>query len=165
MNRSRFRVPRSLFVAAVLVVLARPAAAHPVPFSYIDVRVDGRIIEVSVVAHAWDLIHDLNLGPETTDERFLDSATLQAQASAIAALFGGRLRVEADGQTLIAGPWSAPEALMDRLSVRMRAQYEAVGPPGVVRVSAVMFPYDPVHQTFLNVYEGGQLSAQAILSV
>jgi len=165
MNGSRFHVPRALFVAAVLVVLARPAAAHPVPFSYIDVRVDGRVIEVSVVAHAWDLIHDLNLGPETTDERFLDSATLQAQAAAMAAIFGGRLRVEADGRTLTAGPWSAPEALMDRLSVRMRAQYEAVGPPGVVRVSAVMFPYDPVHQTFLNVYEGGQLSAQAILSV
>ncbi len=84
-----FPVPCSaLFCAAVLVAIARPAAAHPVPFSYIDVRVDGRVIEVSVVAHAWDLIHDLNLGPETTDERFLESSTLQAQAAAIAAIFG-----------------------------------------------------------------------------
>ena len=134
------------------------------PFSYIDVRVDGRVIEVSVVAHAWDLIHDLKLGPETTDERFLESSTLQAHAAAIAAIFGSRLRVEADGQPLTPGPWSPPEALMDRLSVRMRTTYEPSGPPGVVRVSAVMFPYDPVHQTFLNVYEAGELRAQAILS-
>ena len=164
--RSPFLVQRSPFVlAALLLALARPAAAHPVPFSYIDVRVDGRVIEVSVVAHAWDLIHDLNLGPETTDERFLEPSMLATQAAAMAAIFGSRLRVESDGRTLTAGPWSAPEALMDRLSVRMRARYEAAGPPGVVRVSAIMFPYDPVHQTFLNVYEGGQLSAQAILSV
>src|SRR6188474_1933671 len=93
--RSPFNVPcspfiwwRALICAAVFVAIARPVAAHPVPFSYIDVRVDGRTIEVSVVAHAWDLIHDLNLGPETTDERFLDSATLQAQAAAMAAIFG-----------------------------------------------------------------------------
>src|SRR5688572_31688138 len=118
--RSPFRVPRFPFVlAALLLALARPAAAHPVPFSYIDIRVDGRIIEVSVVAHAWDLIHDLKLGPETTDERFLEPAFLQARAQAISAIFESRLKVEADGQALVAGPWSAPEALMDRLSVRV----------------------------------------------
>jgi hydrogenase/urease accessory protein HupE len=30
-------------------------------------------------------------------------------------------------------------------------------------VSAAMFPYDPQHRTFVNVYEGGGVSAQAIL--
>ena len=162
----RRAVPRLLIILVALVLApARPAVAHPVPFSYIDVHVNGSVIEVSVVAHAWDLIHDLNLGPDTTDERFLEPSFLRAQAQAIGAIFGARLRVDADGQTLTAGPWSAPEALMDRLSVRMRARYEAAGPPGVVRVTTVMFPYDPVHQTFLNVYENGQLRAQAILSV
>src|SRR5207302_1458145 len=28
---------------------------------------------------------------------------------------------------------------------------------------ALMFPYDPAHQTFVNVYEGGSLTSQAIL--
>jgi hydrogenase/urease accessory protein HupE len=164
--RSRFHVPHSLFVLVTLwLAFVRPVAAHPVPFSYIDVRIDGQTIEVSVVAHAWDLIHDLNLGSDMTDERFLDSSFLQSQAGAIGAIFGARLKIEADGRTLSAGPWSPPEALMDRLSVRMRARYEAAGPPGVVRITTVMFPYDPIHQTFLNVYEGGDLSAQAILSV
>lgn len=164
-ERGRRTVARSVLAVAVLALAAiRPVSAHPVPFSYIDVRVDGGIVEVSVVAHAWDLIHDLNLPEGTTDEQFLDAASLQAHASAIAAIFGARLRVEADGRTLTAGPWSAPEALMDRLSVRTQARYDASGPPGVVRVTAVMFPYDPVHQTFLNMYENGQLNAQAILS-
>src|SRR5205807_5489185 len=34
---------------------------------------------------------------------------------------------------------------------------------GTVAVQAVMFPYDPAHQTFVNVYEGGSLTSQAIL--
>src|SRR4029077_7824447 len=30
-------------------------------------------------------------------------------------------------------------------------------------VTAILFPYDPAHQTFLNFYEGGALTSQAIL--
>src|SRR6185503_1026744 len=32
-----------------------------------------------------------------------------------------------------------------------------------LRVRAALFPYDPAHQTFLNVYEHGELQTQAIL--
>jgi hydrogenase/urease accessory protein HupE len=39
------------------------------------------------------------------------------------------------------------------------------GTPGVITVSAHMFPYDPVHQTFVNVYEGDELVTQAILDL
>jgi hydrogenase/urease accessory protein HupE len=46
----------------------------------------------------------------------------------------------------------------------MRSRYVAGPAPGSVAVTASLFPYDPVHQTFLNVYEGPELSAQAILS-
>ena len=31
--------------------------------------------------------------------------------------------------------------------------------------TAVLFPYDPVHQTFVNIYEDGALRHQAILDV
>ena len=36
-------------------------------------------------------------------------------------------------------------------------------PPGVITVAAALFPYDPAHQTFVNVYEGNALVTQAIL--
>ena len=32
-----------------------------------------------------------------------------------------------------------------------------------IRVNAVIFPYDPVHQTFINVYENDELRHQVIL--
>jgi len=35
--------------------------------------------------------------------------------------------------------------------------------PGRLNVSGALFPYDPSHQTFVNIYEGGALRRQAIL--
>ena len=55
-------------------------AAHPVPFSYVDARIQPGAIDVTVVAHIFDLANDLKLQPP---ERLLDAATLAAQASAI----------------------------------------------------------------------------------
>src|SRR3954471_19383096 len=43
--------------------LARPVAAHPVPFSYLDVQVQPSSVEVSLVAHIFDLAHDLQISP------------------------------------------------------------------------------------------------------
>jgi len=43
-------------------------------------------------------------------------------------------------------------------------RYAVTAPPGLVSISTVMFPYDPNHQTFINVYEGEALS-QFILDV
>jgi len=36
-------------------------------------------------------------------------------------------------------------------------------PPAALEVEAALFPYDPAHQTFVNVYEGGELRQQWIL--
>jgi hydrogenase/urease accessory protein HupE len=43
------------------------------------------------------------------------------------------------------------------------ARFAAGTAPGAVGVTARMFPYDPVHQTFVNFYERGDLTSQAIL--
>jgi hydrogenase/urease accessory protein HupE len=153
---------RALLIGLVLVGMAVPASAHPVPFSYVDVRINGRTIEVAIVAHTYDFIHELGLGG-MEDARFLEPSVLDAHATAMAALIGARLLVSADGRRLSAGPWSAPEALHDRLSVRLATTFEAAGPPGAVEVTLNLFPYDPAHSTFLNVYEGAELTTQAIL--
>jgi hypothetical protein len=131
-----------------------------VPFSFIDARVESDRIDVTVVAHIFDLANDLKLQPP---EKLLDSATLAAQATAMTRLLDERLRIAADGAPLAHEPWSAPEALTERQSVRFQARYNLPQPPGRIDVSTLMFPYDPQHKTFLNVYEKGQLAAQAIL--
>jgi hypothetical protein len=71
-------------------LLPRPAAAHPVPFSYVDLRLQPGAIEGTVVAHIFDLAHDLNIVPA---ERLLDPAVAAQQSAAIARLFTARLTV------------------------------------------------------------------------
>jgi hydrogenase/urease accessory protein HupE len=71
------------------------------------------------------------------------------------------LEVSADG-TLLNATWSPPEILADRQSLRLRLHSPADHAPGTLAVTASLFPYDPVHQTFVNIYEDDSLT-QAIL--
>ena len=151
-------LPAALVVA--LVGVSSPAAAHPSPFSYVDVRLQGSELRVSVVAHVYDVAHDL--GVETV-ERLLDPSVLHGYDDKIRALVNDRLALTADGSPIAVGSWSAPEALAERQSVRLEGRATLGRPAGAIAVTTVMFPYDPQHQTFINVYEADALTSQAIL--
>ena len=142
----------------VACLFARTAAAHPVPFSYVDLRLEPDAIVGTVVAHMFDLGHDLNIEPA---ERLLDPAVAAQQSAAIAKLFATRLTVAANGVTLTP-QWSAAEIVADRQSLKLAVRYALSAGTGTVRVTTSMFPYDPQHQTFLNIYDGSALT-QAIL--
>ena len=153
-------VRRTVLGLACLIATCVPAAAHPVPFSYIDLRLESGSVDLSIVVHTFDLANDLKIQPP---EKLLEGATLHAQGSAIAGLLRDRLSVVADGEPLATPAWSAPETIPDRQSIRIRARYALTRPPGRIDVLTLMFPYDPQHKTFLNMYESGVLAAQAIL--
>jgi hydrogenase/urease accessory protein HupE len=150
-------------VATGLVVLAAlapsRAVAHPVPFSYLDVRIDGRALNVTLVAHMADLANDLKVTPA---EELLKPEIVTPRVSAMTAMLTPRFHIAADGRPLVPIWSGAPEILAERQSLRFSIRYELEAPPGTLQISASMFPYDPNHQTFLNVYEGAALT-QAIL--
>ena len=143
---------------AAALLCTRPAAAHPVPFSYLDLRLQPNAIEGTIVAHIFDLAHDLNIEPA---ERLLDPAVASQQSAAIARLFAGRLTVAADGVPLTP-QWSSAGVVADRQSLKLAVRYALSGKAGTVAITTTMFPYDPQHQTFLNIYEDSALT-QAIL--
>jgi hydrogenase/urease accessory protein HupE len=151
---------RGIYVLAA-IFLALPAAAHPVPFSYLDLHLDRSSVDASLTVHIYDLAHDLQVTPM---ERLLDAGFLAAQDTAIRALLIPRLQIAGDGRPL-SGDWLQPEILPERQSIRFHLRYAVPAMPGVVAVSTVMFPYDPVHQTFVNVYEADTLTSQIILDI
>jgi hydrogenase/urease accessory protein HupE len=155
-------IQQTWLAAGILVCLgaAAPAAAHPAPFSYIDVRLRADALDVTVVLHAWDIAHELQVQPV---ERVLDPVLLRERSAAIAALLQRRLQARIDGVQLGGAEWSAAEPIVDRQSARLRIRYPLTRVPGIITVDAFLFPYDPVHQTFVNVYEGDELVTQAIL--
>src|SRR5262245_3209841 len=99
--------------------VAAPASAHPVPFSFLDVRVQPDALDVSLVLHVFDVSHDIGIEPP---ERLLDARVLTERAESIAALVKSRLQLTADGRPLVDSAWSTPEPLPERQSVRLRAR-------------------------------------------
>jgi len=148
------------WLAAILLVCAAPAQAHPAPFSYLDFRVGPSQLTVSIVVHVLDVAHDLQVS-----EKILGAQeTLQPHAPAVVALLRGRIRLAANGRELTSGVWSMPQAIPDRQALKVDVTYPLDAPLGVLSLSTHLFPYDPVHQTFVNVYEGDALMQQAILT-
>ena len=151
------------WTCGVLLVLATltpsRATAHPVPFSYLDVHLDGRALTATLVVHIADLANDLKITPA---EDLLKPEVVNPRASAMTMMLTPRFALSADGRPLEPVWSNRPEILAERQSLRFSLRYDLPSPAGTLQVSAAMFPYDPTHQTFLNVYEGEALT-QAIL--
>jgi len=146
------------FACAAALLWAVPALAHPVPFSYLDLRLTSDAVDASIVMHVIDVAHDLDIDlPET----LLDPNVAAGREAEIAALVGRRIGIDADGRRL-AAVWGAIEPLPDRQAVRLVARMSLDRPTGVLSVGGVLFPYDPNHRTFVNVYEDAD-PTQAIL--
>jgi HupE / UreJ protein len=149
---------RAAIVAFIVVALPAAGAAHPAPFSFLDLRIEDGGLEGSLVLHDFDVAHDLGVNPP---ERLTELAVVETYRDQLTRLMDSRLAIAIDGaRTSLA--WTGIEVVAERQSVRLT--FRVTGSrPASVRVSAVLFPYDPVHQTFINVYEAGQLRHQAIL--
>src|SRR5262249_43937277 len=146
-----------VLVAMAALLLVQPAAAHPVPFSYLDLRMQPASIdrpasiEGSLVVHVFDAAHDLGVTPA---ERLLDANYMRdgAAARALEAMLAPRFTVAADGRALTP-TWLDVEAIPDRQSLRLRMTFPLNAPSttplttesGTVTVTAHMFPYDPQH--------------------
>ena len=149
-----------LVVAGFAAAAPAPARAHPAPFSFVDVRIGAAVLDLTVVLHTWDVAHEFAIDPP---DLVLDPNILRPRAEQLTAIIEERLRLTVDGRRVTLDDWSDPEPLAERQSVRIRGRRDLEGGPGVVAVAAELFPYDPNHQTFLNVYEDGVLATQAIL--
>ncbi|HEX4998037.1 MAG TPA: HupE/UreJ family protein [Terriglobia bacterium] len=153
---------RAIWVLALVVWLVatpRPGVAHPVPFSYLDVHIGPAGLEMTLTAHIVDLAHELSIEPRL----LLDSENARNYAQMMTGLLSERLKITADG-AVAPGQWTLSEVLVDRQSVQFRGRVALPAAPGAVDVDASLFPYDPEHQTFVNFYEDGAITEQAILS-
>jgi hydrogenase/urease accessory protein HupE len=145
-------------LAAALLLWVVPLAAHPSPFSYLDLRMGAQAIETTLVVHVLDVAHDLDVVPA---DRLHDAAFVTERAGAIAALVEGRVTVGVNGRALRVA-WTDIRPLPDRQALQLSARIALEAPVGTLTVDGRLFPYDPRHQTFINVYEGRALT-QAII--
>jgi hydrogenase/urease accessory protein HupE len=112
------------------------------------------------VAHIVDLAHDLNID---TPESLLDPKVAESKKSEIAELIKTRLSVMADGHQVELNVSSVgPNSERQALSCEFRLN--TIVHPSALRIQCALFPYDPQHETFLNVYESDKLAHQEIFT-
>jgi hypothetical protein len=147
---------QALFLLALVLAVAPPVSAHPAPFSYLDIALRNGNIEGTLVVHVLDVAHDLKIEPA---DRLLDPAFVGQQRERIVRMLAPRLSLRT--RAPLALEWTdvvaVPEDQALRLSFRVLREQ-----PGALSLDPELFPYDPNHQTFVNVYEGEVLRQQFI---
>ena len=158
----RNRVFRLRYLSAVIVLhvslLAQSAVAHPAPFSYLDLNLRDGHIQATLVVHAIDFAYELGIEDPV---QLLQQEQVEMERTNLFNLLRDRLTLRVDNHLV---PFDAGQVavLPSRQSVQLSMQYELNDEPGHIAVQALLFPYDPNHLTFLNVYERGELVAQRI---
>ncbi|MGH9350485.1 MAG: HupE/UreJ family protein [Vicinamibacterales bacterium] len=151
---------RPVIVAlGAFVVAARVASAHPAPFSYLDLHVGDAGVEGSLVLHVIDVGHDL--GIETPSD-LLDPAVAERERARVIGAVAPRLAIRGASGPLTPD-WGGIEPARERDAVRLTFRMAGEA-GGRLAIRAHFFPYDPFHQTFLNVYEDGSLRQQAVFA-
>lgn len=139
-----------------LLLHSGPAAAHPVPYSYVDVEVADGGLTGTVTVHDTDAAIALGMA----DHRLLrDPAVARAQLARLSTLLESG--IDLPGQAPIAWTGIAPAKHDEALVLTFSRAGE---PPAALPYRAHLFGHDPLHQTFVNVYEGGQLRQQHIFA-
>lgn len=140
--------------------LAAPILAHPSPFSYFDLHVNKNQLEGSLVVHVIDLAHELNVTPA---ESLLDAGQAESRKETILDLLRQRFVLAANGKQIEFG-LSNIEILPDQQALKFHLTFAAASSLGALKIQCALFPYDPLHQTFLSIYEGEALTHQEIFS-
>ena len=148
----------ALIALAVMLLTTAEASAHPAPFSYLDLQIADAAIDGSLVIHIIDAAHELGIMPA---ERLLDSGVAAANRDRLAAFITQRLVLRAD--VPLSFEWDGIDTVPDRQAIRLRFRIHTPR-PATLGMHALLFPYDSLHQTFVNVYEDEQLRQQFVLS-
>jgi hydrogenase/urease accessory protein HupE len=149
----------ALAALALVAGLAVRMSAHSTPFSYADVRLrDGRI-DVTLSAHVVDVAHELAIDPP----ELLLQAPAMPNTTALLGALEQRLDLRIDGRAIRCDSRVAADRIVKALTIRWSYSCDARGVGQVLSLDGPLFPYDPAHLTFVNVYVDDALTGQAVL--
>jgi len=145
---------------AVVALLSCSAAvsAHPAPFSYLDIVFRSGGIEGSLTVHIIDIAHELGVSPP---EKLLDESLIERERQRIGEILAPRIMLRSDHRINV--QWQSIQLMRDELALRLKYRI-ANEHPGALTIDTHLFPYDPIHQTFVNVYEDNNLRQQVIFN-
>ena len=117
-------------------------------------------IEGTLIAHIYDVAHDLNVEPIGAAAR--SGRRRHVQRRTIVRMLSGGLEIAADGRVLTADLVGARDRRGSAIAAAARPLHASIAHRARSRLPRRSFRTIPSHQTFVNIYEGDTLT-QAIL--
>ena len=132
-----------------------PAFAHSLPIGSIDVDYGEAGLEGRIIVHMRDLAPELGI---SANQEPYDAARFLARRDTIERELSERLRFGGKAPRFV--DILASDADPDALNLAFAIPGP---PPPSLEMQAILFPRSPEHQTFLNIYEEGELRQQWLL--
>jgi hydrogenase/urease accessory protein HupE len=148
---------RAAAVLAALLACAAPARAHDAPFSFLDLHLTHGGTEGRLMAHVVDLAHEAGL---PSADALLLAGAAERERPRLQAVLERRLMLTADG-IRVHPHWTGMDRVPDRKLLAFT--FEVPGRARALGLGAPLFPYDPLHETYLNLYVDGTLRRQDVL--
>jgi hydrogenase/urease accessory protein HupE len=133
--------------------------AHAEPYSHLDIRLEPGRAHGKVLAHMVDLAHE---GRLEKPERLLDPAFAERNLAILHKVLDSHVQVNINGEP-VHFEWQSFQIVANRRSLSFEWTVPLSRAAGKVEVSNPLFPYDPPHETYLNIYENGEIRLQDLL--
>src|SRR5262245_7914052 len=146
--------------ALALVLWTAGADAHDQPFTAVDARLAPGRLALELTVHRVDAAGVLGVA---TSESLMVPAFLHERDRRLAARLAPRLEVVADGTPLVLR-WRGSAIRAERRAITLSFDALCTRRPGRLRIGARLFPDDPQHETFLDVWDGSRLLRQDVLT-
>jgi hydrogenase/urease accessory protein HupE len=138
---------------------ASQAFAHSEPYSHLDIRLEPDRAHGKVLAHMVDLAHE---GGLEKPERLLDPAFAGQNLAILHQVLDSHVQVKINGEP-VRFEWQSFQIVANRRSLSFDWTAPLSRSAGKVEVASPLFPYDPPHETYLNIYENGEIRLQDLL--
>ena len=149
---------RRLTAVFLVLFMAAPASAHPVPFSYLDIEVHDQWIEGRIRVHLVDLAPVLGVADP---HELLDGHVQVARQEEVERYLASRIKFT--GGRLARAEWGDIAVVDENEAYELTFRIPG-RPEGALTLDTNLFPADPNHQSFVTVYEDGALRQQFIFS-
>ncbi|MGH8548983.1 MAG: HupE/UreJ family protein [Methylococcales bacterium] len=149
-----------VLITTIVIAIASPRSlAHDEPYSHIDIRLEAERAHGRVMAHVIDLAHE---GGLEKAESLLDRRYAERNLTTLHKVLDSHVLIRIGGEP-IQPRWQSFQVLADRKSLVFDWFVPLSESAAKVEVFGPLFPYDPPHETYLNIYENGTIRHQNLL--
>lgn len=159
MIRSRLTRKATLLASILMMLAACRALAHDEPYSHLDIRLEPGRAHGKVIAHMIDLAHEAGI---EKPELLLDAGYAGKNLAALHRVLDSRVLIRINGESF-RPRWQSFKVVAERKSLTFDWAAALSETVAKVEVLGPLFPYDPPHETYLNIYENGSIRHQNLL--